>query len=187
MNKDIYIPGDSIRLRPMTEADLPLRVTWFNDPEVRKTLTVSERFELEKTRTWFNAVQQDPSRVDLIIETQDRRPIGVIGFVHIDSVHKTAEIFLVVGEKDYWGKGVMFAAESLLMEWAFSQLGLEKIWAQADTDNVASLITMKKLGFQVEGTLRKEVIQDGRRIDKLRLGLLKEEFKPVVRSEKRPL
>jgi RimJ/RimL family protein N-acetyltransferase len=171
------ITGDHIVLRPLNKTDIENRVRWFNDPDVRKTLIISERFELDKTIRWFEKIQHDDSRVEFAIETTEKIPVGVIGLAGIDSTHRTAEIYLVIGQKEFWGKGVMLEAECLLIDWAFNSLGLEKIWAQARPENIASLITMKKIGFQVEGTLRSEKVVDGKRTDVLRLGLLKNEFK----------
>ena len=80
-------------------------------------------------------------------------------------------------EKKYWAKGVMLQAESMLIKWAFDELGLHKIRAVARTDNIASIVTMKKMGFQIEGTLRQEKCIAGKHIDVFRVGLLKDEFK----------
>lgn len=171
------ITGDHIVLRPLNKADIENRVRWFNDPDVRKTLIIGDRFELDKTIRWFEKIQHDDSRVELIIETPQKIPVGVVGLAGIDSTHRTAEIYIVIGQKEFWGKGLMLEAECLLIDWAFNSLGLEKIWAQTRPDNIASVITMKKMGFQIEGTLRCDKIVDGRRIDVHRLGLLKNEFK----------
>jgi RimJ/RimL family protein N-acetyltransferase len=176
----ITITGDHIVLRPFNRADIENRLRWFNDPDVRKTLILSERFELEKTLYWFEKMQTDDSRLEFVIETMEKTPVGVIGLAGIDSTHRTAEIYLVIGQKEFWGKGVMLEAECLLIDWAFNSLGLEKIWAEARLENIASVITMKKIGFQVEGTLYSEKVVDGKRIDVLRLGLLKNNFKNQV-------
>ena len=176
----ITITGDHIILRPLNKADIENRLRWFNDPDVRKTLILSERFELEKTICWFEKMQADDSRLEFVIETTEKTPIGIIGLAGIDSTHRTAEIYLVIGQKEFWGKGVMLEAECLLIDWAFNSSGLEKIWAEARPENIASVITMKKIGFQVEGTLRSEKVVDGKRIDVLRLGLLKNNFKNQV-------
>ena len=171
------ITGDHIVLRPLNKTDIENRVRWFNDPDVRKTLIINERFELGKTICWFEKMQADDSRLEFVIETTEKTAVGVVGLAGISPVHRTAEIYLVIGQKEFWGKGVMLEAERLLIDWAFNSLGLEKIWAEARPDNIASIITMKKIGLQVEGTLRCDKIVDGRRIDVLRLGLLKNEFK----------
>ncbi len=171
------ITGDNIVLRPLVKADIENRVRWFNDYDVRKTLIINERFELGKTIRWFEKMQADEGRVEFVIETTEKIPVGVIGLAGIDSTHRTAEIYIVIGQKEFWGKGVMLEAERLLIDWAFNSLGLEKIWAQTRPDNVASLITMKKIGFQIEGTLRNEKIVNGQRATVLHLGLLREDFK----------
>jgi RimJ/RimL family protein N-acetyltransferase len=176
----ITITGDHIILRPLNKADIENRLRWFNDPDVRKTLILSERFELEKTICWFEKMQADDSRLEFVIETTEKTPIGIIGLAGIDSTHRTAEIYLVIGQKEFWGKGVMLEAECLLIDWAFNSSGLEKIWAEARPENIASVITMKKIGFHVEGTLYSEKVVDGKRIDVLRLGLLKNNFKNQV-------
>jgi RimJ/RimL family protein N-acetyltransferase len=172
------ITGDHIILRPLIKADIENRVRWFNDPDVRKTLIINEQFELEKTIRWFDKIRPDDSRVEFAIETTEKIPVGVIGLAGIDSTHRTAEIYIVIGQKEFWGKGLMLEAECLLIDWAFNSLGVEKIWAQTRPDNIASLITMKKIGFQIEGTLRNEKIVNGQRTTVLHLGLLREDFKP---------
>jgi len=174
---DFVITGENIVLRPLAKADIVNRVKWFNDPEVRKTLIINERFELEKTIQWFEKIQADDSRLEFVIETLQKISVGIVGLAGINQTHKTAEIYVVIGQKEFWGKGVMLEAECLLIDRAFNSLGLEKIWAQARLDNIASIITMKKIGFQTEGTLRKEKIVNGQRETILHLGLLREDFK----------
>jgi RimJ/RimL family protein N-acetyltransferase len=51
------------------------------------------------------------------------------------------------------------------------------LWADIIPENTVILKAIVKLGFQIEGTLRKERLLRGQRIDVIRLGLLKEEFK----------
>ena len=183
---EFVITGENIVLRPLTKADIENRVKWFNDPDVRKTLIINERFELEKTIIWFEKIQSDDSRLEFVIETLQNVPIGIVGLAGIDQTHKTAEIYIVIGQKEFWGKGVMLEGECLVIDRAFNSLGLEKIWAQARLDNIASIITMKKIGFQVEGTLRKEKIINGQRETILHLGLLREDFKFLKKYSKQP-
>jgi ribosomal-protein-alanine N-acetyltransferase len=171
------IKGENIVLRPLSKADIENRVKWFNDPDVRKTLIINERFKLEKTIQWFEKIQSDDSRLEFVIETLQKVPIGIIGLAGISRTHKTAEIYIVIGQKEFWGKGVMLEAECLLIDRAFNSLGLEKIWAEIRSDNVASIITMKKIGFEIEGTLRNEKIVNNQRVTVLRLGLQMDDFK----------
>ena len=71
------ITGENIVLRPLTKADIENRVKWFNDPDVRKTLIINERFELEKTIKWFEKIQSDDSRLELTGRINLRRYISL--------------------------------------------------------------------------------------------------------------
>ena len=179
LNVFVLIRGKNIQLRPMTFDDLHLKVQWYNDPDVRKTLILDEVLELEKTIQWFETAKNCDSRQDLTIETDSARPIGMISLVNIDLKQKTAEIVLVIGDKEYWGKGVMLEAESLLIQWAFDTMGIKKIWAQTISENIASLITMKKLGFEIDNTVKQEKMLQGQQKEIVHLNLLPENFKPL--------
>jgi len=175
----LRITSDNIRLRPLASSDLPSRVAWFNDPDVRRTLVVSERFELAKTQRWFQRLVSDSSRVEFAIESLDGVVIGVTGLAGIDKEHGLAECYCVIGNKDYWGKKLGTEIHSVLIQWAFETLGVVKIRADIRTNNPAIFRVVEKLGFQIEGTLRKEKVVDGQRIDLYRIGLLREEFTPT--------
>ena len=171
------IHSASLLLRPLKKGDLPLKVKWFNDPDIAKTLILEEPLELKKTIQWFDKIQGNPTRVDWLIEDKNGGPIGLLSFVGIDKDQKSAEIFIVIGEKEYWGRGVMLEAEAAAINWAFNDFGLEKIWAQARAENIASIITMKKLGFKMDKSLMKTQLVQGQKVDILHFDLLRQDFK----------
>ncbi|MCI0498742.1 MAG: GNAT family N-acetyltransferase [Planctomycetales bacterium] len=173
------IVGDHVRLRPLTEADMVLKVTWYNDAAVRKTLVVDEHFEQEKTMAWFRTLADNDARADFLVESLDGVPIGVTGLIDIDRKNKTAQCYCVIGEKAYWGQGLGTEIHSILFQWGFETLGIEKIWAHIRTNNPAIFRVVEKLGFQIEGTLRQDKIVDGQRIDLYHIGLLRQEFIPA--------
>ncbi len=174
--------GKTINLRRLEKVDLALKVRWYNDPQVNQTLLLQEQLTLDKTLKWFDMISQNQSRLDLIVENLDAKPIGIGGLVNIDKANRTAESIIVIGETDYWGKGIMFEALELLLRWAFENLNLDKIWALAVPTNIASIITMKKLGYQIEGKLREEKYLNGKRVDILRLGLLRKDFQAALKG-----
>ena len=180
MNKQkITITADRIRLRPLTEADLPLKVKWYNDPAVRKTLVVDEVFQLAKTKNWFRTLAENNTRMDFMVESLDGTAFGITGLIDIDQKNRTAQCYCVIGEKEYWGKGLGTEIHSVLFQWAFEILDIEKIWAHIRTNNPAIFRVVEKLGFVKEGTLRKDKIVDGQRIDLYHIGLLRDEFVPA--------
>lgn len=171
--------ADHIRLRPLKEEDMILKVKWYNDPAVRKTLVVDEIFEVDKTVNWFHSLAANDSRADFLVESLDAIPIGITGLIDIDRNNKTAQCYCVIGEKEYWGKKLGTEIHSVLFQWGFELFGIEKIWADIRTNNPAIFRVVEKLGFKIEGTLRKDKIVSGERIDLYRIGLLREEFNPA--------
>ncbi|MHC4783693.1 MAG: GNAT family N-acetyltransferase [Planctomycetota bacterium] len=173
------IVADRIRLRPLTEADMILKVKWYNDPKVRKTLVIDEVFELEKTIEWFQTLEANDSRADFIVESLEGDPIGITGLIDIDRKNKTAQCYCVIGEKDHWGKGLGTEIHSVLFQWGFETFDIQKIWAHIRTNNPAIFRVVEKLGFEIEGTLRQDAIVGGERIDLYHIGLLRNEFVPA--------
>ena len=86
-----------------------------------------------------------------IVPKDTGKVVGIVSIMHIDRQSQCAAIGIWIGKK-YWGRGIMFEAESLAIDWAFGSLGLRKIRAEVHCENIASIITMKKLGFQMIGT-----------------------------------
>jgi RimJ/RimL family protein N-acetyltransferase len=170
------IVGDKILLRDAEREDMVNRVRWFNDPGVNKTLLLEEELESEKTLEWFEKTKKDETRRDFVVESKDGEPIGFTGLVSINTVHGTAECYCVIGQKEYWGKGIGTEVHLRLIDWGFRSLGLHKIWADIRADNIAIIKVIEKLGFKVEGRLREEKNIGGQRVDVVRIGLLRDEF-----------
>jgi len=165
----------------LEKRDIELKVKWYNDAEVNKTLILNEELELNKSLEWFDKAIYDDSRRDFIIKTKEGEAIGLTGLRGIDRAHGTAECFCVIGDKSFWGKGIGTQVHSLLIQWAFDELKLHKIWAVVYTNNEAVLKLVKRLGFEIEGTLREEKCISGKRIDMFRIGLLRNEFRPLAK------
>ena len=167
--------GELIRLRSLGAEHMALKVKWYNDPVINKTLIIDEPLELEKSLAWIDKAIADDSRADFIIEDENGEPAGIVGLVGIDRKHGLAECFCIIGERKFWGKGIATIAHSLLFQWAFEELGLHKIWAVIYTNNPAIEKVVERLGFKNEGTLREEKLIHGQRIDLYRIGLLRQE------------
>jgi RimJ/RimL family protein N-acetyltransferase len=170
------IEGRQVVLRDVQRADMENKVRWFNDPQVNKTLLLEDKLDLQRTLKWFDEHARDDSRKEFIVESKQGESIGITGLLHINRRHGTAECYCIIGEKAYWGKGIGTEVHKLLVDWGFKNLGLNKIWADIRAENIAIIKVIERLGFKVEGTLRQERIIDGKRIDVVRIGLLRDEF-----------
>ena len=83
------------------------------------------------------------------------------------------------GEVGYWlvpaarGRGVGATAVSLLVEWAFAELELERIEITTTPDNTGARALAESLGFKAEGVMMARNLERGRRVDVLLLARLR--------------
>ncbi len=174
--KKVIIRGQRIQLRKTVREDMELKVRWYNDPEVNKTLVLPEKLELKKTYEWFERVQQGDSREDWIIETLDGKAIGLIGIKEINENNKSGLLYIVIGDKNYWGKGLGYEAELLAIHYGFKHLKLHRVLGGALENNPASIAVINKIGFHHDGTSRDEYFADGMYYDFHRYSILEDEF-----------
>jgi [ribosomal protein S5]-alanine N-acetyltransferase len=91
--------------------------------------------------------------------------------------------------RKYWKNGYVTEAKTALNEFAFNSLKLRKLEASAFTDNTASNIMQKKMGYTYEGRRAKSLISKatGKIHDVNLYGMLKEEWKKVMPKLKKHL
>ena len=161
-------------LRPIQESDInSTYLNWLNDPVVNRFLET--RFTEQTLTTlhdyWKLHHDLSDSPWFAICLHRNTRHIGNIKLGPINPHHQRADISLFIGERDCWGQGFAHEAISLIRDWAFKELKLEKLNAGMYSKNVGSKQAFEKCGFELEGTLRNEVLFEGERADVFRLGL----------------
>jgi UDP-4-amino-4,6-dideoxy-N-acetyl-beta-L-altrosamine N-acetyltransferase len=169
------LEGEKVRLREIREADLAHIVRWRNDPRIMATLfshrPLSEAEQLE----WFCGLTADRSRVSFLVETPEGRPVGQGGFIGIDHRNRTAELGVMIGEREQQGRGLGTEAVRLLVNYGFAELNLHRIALRVLEGNPSALKLYRGLGFRDEGVLRQAAFKNGRFRDVLLLGLLENE------------
>jgi RimJ/RimL family protein N-acetyltransferase len=110
-----------------------------------------------------------------IAHRSDDRVIGTCTLHKMDAVHRRAEVGFALAA-DHWGKGLASEAVAMLIGFAFEQLNLHRLEADADPRNERSLALLARQGFRKEGFLRERYIVDGEIQDAVVFGLLRSEW-----------
>jgi RimJ/RimL family protein N-acetyltransferase len=175
------IYGKRIRLRALNKDDLPLFVTWLNDPEVTSGLMHYLPFSIEDEIAWFDGMRKKPlEERPLMIEVnidQDWLPIGDLGIFDIDWRIRSAELGIVIGNKEYWNKGYGTEAIGVILEHGFQTLNLNRICLKVYKTNLRAIRAYEKAGFKHEGKLRQGHFQDGQYVDVILMSILKSEWR----------
>lgn len=160
------IKGEKVKLRILERKDLERTVEWFNDFEIVQPLERLPFLTIEQEEEWYNNVMKNKSILVLAIEIDKGEHIGNIALNLIDYKNGHAVLSIAIGEKDYWGKGDGTDAVKTLVNYAFEELGLHKIYTHIIDSNERSLKLFEKCGFEREGVLRDWYFSKGKYHDR---------------------
>ncbi len=112
-----------------------------------------------------------------IVEKKSQKHIGSVGLHNIDWVHHSAELGIVIGKKNMWGKGYGKLAWNMIAYYGFHVLNLNRIGAVIFKGNAASIKSAQVSGFKIEGELREYFFKNGSYHSVIILSALRNEFK----------
>ena len=154
-------------------------VSWLNDKEVNQYLDC--RFDIatiDSVREYVQSIDNETNFLFGIFKinaSDNDQHIGNIR-IEVNNHHNTAYLGYLVGDKNYWGTSASTESIILLLDFAFNELKVRKLWGSAYLANIGSIFTLKTLGFKQEGRLRKHVIVGNRITDLIYLSMLKSEW-----------
>ena len=181
MMDDVFIDGKEIYLRPANIKDTNKDwYTWLNDPEITKYQNKGIFPNTKKKQKEYlkKVLNSENDIVFAIIEKRSKKHIGSVGLHNIDWIHRSAELGIVIGRKDMWGKGYGKQAWNMAACYGFQCLNLNRIGAVILKENVASTRTAQGSGFRIEGELREFLFKNGSYHSAMILSALRREFKP---------
>ena len=179
------IYGERIRLRAVEKEDLPIFVSWLNDPEVIQGLLLYNPVSQTEENGWYERMLARP--IDehvLAIEvklpgSRDEEPlwklIGSPAFDSIDWRIRAAELGILIGDKSFWNQGYGTESVRLLVQHGFNTLNLNRVYLHVFESNPRAIRAYEKAGFTLEGRERQAEFRDGKFIDVLRMSRLRED------------
>lgn len=175
--------------RPIDD-HLALRLVTPLDAEEAYAIVERNRAHLERFMPWVDQTRSvederagmalwagfDPDRTISCWLTLDGAIIGSVGLPRIDRPARWAEIGYWIGSA-HEGRGYVTAAVRELERLCFGELGLERVQIRADVDNTRSRAIPERLGYTLEGVLRRAGLSGhGQITDHAMYSLLKPEW-----------
>lgn len=153
-----------LRLRPLSMRDEKDMYRYASDPAVSRHVLWDAHESPRDTRSALRAAirqYRNGAPGSFAIERRsDRRMIGTIGFMWVNTEYRSAEVGYSLA-RDCWNQGYATEALSAVLRFGFATLRLNRIEAQHETSNPASGRVMQKCGMTYEGTLRSRVFNKG--------------------------
>ena len=170
----------SVQLRSIGPDDKARLLAWRNSPEVAAYMYTDHQITEAEHERWFAGVGQDERRAYWIIE-MDGEPVGLANFYDIDRRHHRGAWAYYLAAPSVRGRGIGGYVEYLMIERAFGELGLQKLWCEVLESNRGVWRMHQRFGFQQEALFRRHILKNGEWVDVMGLGLLAEDW-PEARS-----
>lgn len=196
-----FLRGDGVTLHPTEEADVDFCTRLVNDPRVRQGLSIAVPKRRAAEREF--RVEADDDVIPFVVRTADGptgdgdepdavdregpsaadRPgddddrVGVVDLVNVDRQFGNAEVGYFFAPES-WGNGYATAAVERVVDYAFDELRLHRVYARVFAFNEGSARVLETVGFEREGVLREDAYMHGEYVDTLRYGLLESEREP---------
>lgn len=119
-----------------------------NDPAIFMDMSLFEdyQYKSEKVDRYFERQQMD-NRIVFAIMRNDE-PVGEIKLKNIDNKKKECSLGIHLQNDSVKGLGIGTAAEKMALDYAFHELGMEKVNADAVRKNKRSQHVLEKVGFR---------------------------------------
>ncbi len=176
------IVGSRVALGPLRRDVLPAYTRWLNDFAVVRTLDrVPGPATAEDQAAWFTRVSTDTAVVRFTVyERASWRPIGITNLHGIEFRHGTAEFGLMIGETGARGQGFGTEATRLMLDYAFTALGLHNVMLTVFEYNQAGIQAYTNAGFREFGRRRECRMMGGKLWDEVYMECLSTDFESPI-------
>ncbi len=154
-----------LRLRELRIEDKEGVYAYASDPEVTRYMIFPTHTSIEDSIAYLETCPKNfaaRERIPFAIELKDPREfIGACDFHHISPQHHSIELGYTLTRK-YWGFGYMTEAVREMIRFAFEEMGMHRVAATCDLENVRSARVLERSGMQHEGTFHDYELRHGR-------------------------
>lgn len=180
----LNIVGERVALGPMRRELMPLVQRWLNDLETTRALgDIQPPWTAASRDAWYEREHTDPTLIPFTIYTiPDRAPIGTTALIDLDWRNRTAEFGIIIGAPLARGKGYGAEVTRLMLDYAFTALGLHTVMLTVYAFNEGGIRAYQRAGFQQFGRRRECYFSGGRWWDKVYMEALASEFESTVLS-----
>ena len=173
------IHTERLIIREFTPKDLEAVHEYASDPEVVRYMPFGPNTVEDSQNFLDRAIgrQKEEGRNDFEMAVELREGGRLIGGCRLNKTSTIAAHIGYIFNKEYWGRGYATEVAKALVRHGFTKLGVHRIYATCEPDNIASKRVLEKAGMVLEGRLREDMICHGEYRDSLILGILEQEWK----------
>ena len=185
------LENDTVRLNPLHHHDID-KLLHFSEqqPELWKySLQPADGLENLKVYIDFalRGIKEETAYPFIVFDKRTQQIAGSTRFYDFQKNHNTVQLGYTWYGKEFQGTGLNKQCKMLMLEFAFENIGVDRVEFRADANNERSIAAMKSIGCTVEGILRNNCAAPKGRRDSIVLSILKHEWfggvKEVLKSK----
>ena len=187
-NQNIVLEDEHVLLRPLqeTDADNLLEIS-LNEPETWEYSLVQANGKENLINYIQLAVKARENKTQfpfIVFDKKSGKFAGSSRFYDINLDFKTLQLGFTWYGKQFRGTGLNKHCKFLMLQFAFEELGMERVEFRADNKNARSIAAMKSIGCKEEGVLRNHIptFDSDIRRDTIILSILKREWFDKVKA-----
>lgn len=182
----VNVEGAEVALGPLRADLIPTYHRWENDFSIHPQRGIRSRpVTLEQVMKTYQRTDSDACWFT-IYQSVSRRPIGVAWWDQIEYSDGTATLGIFLGEEEARGRGYGTEAVRLMLDYAFSVLGLNNAMLIVAEFNHAARRAYEKAGFREFGRRTGSYRLAGRCWDDIYMQALSHDFEsPVLQARLR--
>lgn len=150
------IKGERTLLRPLNDADVEIICQWEAGQHIATAAFEHSSRCLTVCQEYKSRVSARTTRM-FAIEAENGVLIGDIGLVEINWRRSEAELVVRIGDMKYQGKGYGHDAVLCLLDYAFSNTKLERVYLRVLADNLPAVKCFKKCGFKKNWVMTRQI------------------------------
>lgn len=128
-------------------------VSFLNDQQVMK---FSQNLRKKHTISTQKKFLKNNLKKNLIFQINFKKEfIGMIFLKNIDKYNMNCTISYMIGDKNYWKKGIGTFAVKFIKEKCFEKLKIKKIYTHVYKKNISSIKILQKNNFKIVGEIKK--------------------------------
>ncbi len=163
-----------LTIGPLVPEDFSALFCWINDVAAARLDFAYRPVDMMTHRQWWDSLGKDPTKVVFAIRTTTEP--SIIGYVQINginSVHRSAEVGIRIGEEKNRGQGYGKEALRLTLEFCWNHLNLNRVQLVVFKHNHRAIGAYRAVGFRKEGLLRKAAFIGGAWVDVVLMAALR--------------
>jgi len=178
------LSGKRVLLRPMRREDVPRQHEFDQDVELYGLDCARPRVSpLERAQDFYETRTRADENVAPFAIEADGKYVGYCGLMGLRNRYGNLELGIMIGDREYWGRGYGREVIGLLLRYGFHHLGARRIALTTHAKNERAIRCYLACGFVEEGRPRQAVWIEGEYVDLVEMAILRPEWEAIRNRE----